>query len=229
MHATEGSHQQLVGALFVEVSPRRVGVAVLHGQLDLVQRHAVSPQCVRVDQHLKLLATAAHRKHLRDAGDCQQPLPYHPVGQRPQLQRVGRPVFAPHSQHQDLAHDRRDRSQLWLNARRQPLCDQLQSFVDNLSIVVNIGAPIEFDVNDRHADARRATYGLYTVGSIQGRFQREGNQRFDFFWCHSRRFGHDDDARTIQIRKDVDRRLYRLPAAIAHQQQRDCNGQQALL
>ena len=61
--------------------------------LDLLQRHVVFQQRGGIDQHLVLLAVAAHDEDLGDARDLEQPRPDHPVGGRPQvhllLQRRG--------------------------------------------------------------------------------------------------------------------------------------------
>ena len=62
--------QVLAGAA-VQIAARGVGVAGGHRLLDLVQRHAVVAQRVGIDQHLKLLASAAHRDDLGDARDRQ--------------------------------------------------------------------------------------------------------------------------------------------------------------
>ena len=71
-------------------------------RLDLLQRDVVLLQLGGIDQHLILLAVAAHDDHLGDAGQLEQPRPDHPIGSRPQVHplferraerdRVGPPV-----------------------------------------------------------------------------------------------------------------------------------------
>ena len=78
---------------------------------------------------------------------------------------------------------------------------------DDLPIDVDVGAPGELDVDDRESDARRTADGLHARRSVEDRFERERDQRFDFLRRQARRFGHDRDARPIEIGKDVDRQV----------------------
>ena len=80
-----------------EIAAGGVVVAFGDGVLDLGQRDTVVAQAFGIDEHLELLAPAAHRHHLRDAGNRQEPLPHHPVGQRAKFHRAGLAPFAPHA------------------------------------------------------------------------------------------------------------------------------------
>ena len=81
LDSAQRADQELVGALAVQVAAGDVAVALLEGRFDLVQVDAVGEHRVGVDEHLKLLASPTHRKDLRDAGNGQEPLPNHPIGQ----------------------------------------------------------------------------------------------------------------------------------------------------
>ena len=76
--------------------------------IEFVERHVVPRQLFGGGQHLILRQLAPHDGHLRDPRDGEQARADHPVGQCPQLHRVGRPVGLEPDQ-EDLAHDRRDR------------------------------------------------------------------------------------------------------------------------
>ena len=43
--------------------------------------------------------------------------------------------------------------------------------------------------------------------STEGRLERKRDERLDLFRRHARGFGHDGDARPIEIREDVDRQF----------------------
>ena len=152
MHAAQRTDEKLVGPLFVEIAAGGVLVSLFDGLLDVVQVDAEAQHFFGIDEHLKLLPPAAGGEDLRDSGDGQQSLPDNPVGQGSHLQRVGLAPFAPHPDHEDLAHDRRNGRQLRLNARRHVVDDQRQPFGHDLTVVVDVGPPVEFDVDHRKPD-----------------------------------------------------------------------------
>ena len=117
-----------------------------------VDRHAVGAQLIGVGDDLKLPLGAADRRHLRHAGNGQQPPADDRVGDGAQRQRivgVGRD-----REEQDLAHDRRDRRQNGpLHLRRQRAADERQLLGDDLARAEDVGAPVEFHPDDGDADA----------------------------------------------------------------------------
>ena len=102
----------------------------------------------------------------------------------------------------------------------EPFRDQLQPFVDDLPIVVDVRTPIEFDVDHRNPYARRTANCLHAVGTVHSGFDRKRDQRFDFFRGQSRCFGHDDHTRAVEIRKNINLRLCRLPGTVSDEE--DC-------
>ena len=99
----------------------------------------------------------------------------------------------------------------------------MQLFVDDLAIDVDVGSPFELDPHDRDADARGRADAQHVRGAVQHRFDRERDQRLDFFGREARRFGHDRDRGPIEIRKHIDRQLRGHVAAV--DQQHDGGGQ----
>ena len=56
-------------------------------------------------------------------------------------------------QQHDLTHDRIDRPHLRRHIRRQLIAHESQSLGDLLAIAVNVGPPVELNIDDRKADA----------------------------------------------------------------------------
>ena len=96
----------------------------------------------------------------------------------------------------------------------QAVGGQRQLLGDDLPVDVDVGSPGELDVDHRQPDARRAAHRLHAGRAVQRRLQRKCDQRFDFFRRQARRFGHDRDARPVQVGKDVDRQVIQLVAAV---------------
>ena len=214
-------------APFVEIAPGAVVVAGGYGVLNFGQSHIMCEQCVGIDQHLKLLAAPAHRHDLGHAGNVEQPPPHHPVGQRADLVRVGLARFADHGNLQKLSHHRRDRREMDFGPRRQAIGGRANPLIDDLAIQVDVGTPIKLDVDHRQAHSRRAADGLHARRSIEHRFQRHGNLRFDFFRRQAGRLGHHGDPRPVKIGKHVDRQVDEHPRAIHQYGQGNQGRQQA--
>ena len=75
----------------VEVGERRDQLGVAGGLDDLGEGEAVLAQAVRIDLHLQLAIAQAPDRHVRDAGQPQEPRPDGPPRQDRQLE-VGQPV-----------------------------------------------------------------------------------------------------------------------------------------
>ena len=192
------------------------------------QRDAVLQQRVGIDQHLKLLAAAAHRDHLRDAGNREQPLPHDPIGQRADLDRVGLAAFAPHADQHDLAHDRRDRRQLRPHSLRQAVGGERHLLGHDLPIDVDVGAPVELDVDHRQPDARRAADRLHAGGAVEHRLERKRDLAFRLPPAPGPALRSDRDPRPIEIGKHVDRQVVQHVAAVHQHHQRDGDRQRAI-
>ena len=106
---------------------------------------------------------------------------------------------------------------------------KLKSLVDNLPVVKHVGIVSEFDIDHRDPDTRGAADGFHAVRSVQSGLNRKRDQRFDFFGCHPWRFGHDDDARTIQVREHVNWHLQRQKCSVAGKEKCDRHHQHSLM
>ena len=178
---------------------------------------------------MKLLAAASHRKDLGDSGNSQEPLTDHPVRLSSKFHRIRLAVSAPHTKDEDLPHNGRNRTQLWFDSRRHFVANSRQSFVHNLAVNIDVAAEAKFDIDHGKADSRCASNSLNTLSAIKSRLKRKRYASFHFLRCKTRSFGHDHDARSIEVRKDIDRHLESCPGAIAKQKYCDSNRQQSLV
>ena len=227
LQPADAADQVLAGAA-VQVAARGVGVAGRHRPLDLVERDAVAAQRVGIDQHLVLLAAAAHRNDLRDARNRQQPLPHDPIGQRANLHRRGFAAFAPHADNHDLAHDRGDRAHLRADSLGQPFGGQGEFFGHDLPVHVDVGAPGEFHLDHRQPDPRRTADRLHAGRPVEDRLQRKGDERFHFFRGKSRGLGHHGDARPVEVGEHVDGQVVQDVAPVDQHHHGDGNRQQPI-
>ena len=226
LDATEGADEQLVTPL-VQIAAGGVGVARPDGGLDLLERHAELEELLGIDEHLELLPAPPHRHDLGDAGDREQPLPHHPVGERSDFDRRSRAVLAPHADVHHLAHDRRDRGELGPYPLGHPIDGDGHLLRHDLAIDIDVGSPLELDVDDREPDARRAAHCLHARGPVEHALERKRYQRLDLFRCEPRRLGHDRHSRTIEVGKHVDRQGSQRDAAIHQHDEREHDRDQA--
>ena len=84
------------------------------------------------------------------------------------------------------------------------LARQYEPFLDDLAVDVNVRAPLEVDVD--HGDARTglAAYRFDAGRAVERGFQRKGDQRFHVLGSIAGALGQNDDARPVQVRKNVD-------------------------
>ena len=222
----ERSHEQFVAPL-VQVAAGGVGIARLYGRLHLREADAILQEQRRIDEHLELLPSAPHRDDLRDAGDRQQPLPHHPVGQRADLDRRRGPRLAVHPHMHDLPHDRRDRGELRPNALGHAIEGHGDLLGHDLPVHIDVGSPAKLDVDHRQADTRRAPHRLHACGPIEDRLEGKRDQCLDLLGREARRLGHDGHPRPIQVGKDVDRQPGERVAAVHHHSDRHDDREQA--
>ncbi len=156
-------------------SGRRVPVGPGQRFFDLAERDVVGGKQFRSDDGLVLALRAADRRHLGYSGNRQQPAAKPRVRGRPQIEhrvRVGL-----QRQEQDLAHDRRDRSQhRRLDGVGQRSRDEAELLVDRLPRPVNVFAPIEFGPHDRGADRGDRANPSNSGGAVERRLDGEGNE-----------------------------------------------------
>ena len=96
--------------------------------------------------------------------------------------------------------------------RRQPFLHRLPGGAD-------VGRPVELDVDDVQPGGRLAAHGLHAGGAQQGDLDRLRDERLDFLGGQAGALGDDDDARPVEVGKDVDRQRRRQVAAVDQQRQ----------
>ena len=143
------------------------------------------------------------RDHLRDAGNAEQPRPDREVGDLAQLHRRG--AVAGHRDQQDLPHDRADRPHLRQDVGRQLIAHQGEPFGDQLAVAVDVGAPVELDIDDRQADAGDRAHARDARHAVHLRLDREADEQLDLGRREPFRLGHDGDGRLVEVGKHVDR------------------------
>ena len=115
---------------------------------------------------------------------------------------------------ENLAHDRRDRRQDGpLDLRRQRAADERELLGDDLPREEDVGAPVEFDPDDRDAQRRRRADAAHARRAVDGALDRERDQRFHLLRRHAAAFGQDRDGRRRQVGEHVDRHVARGPDA----------------
>jgi hypothetical protein len=129
-----------------------IGAEFLDRGLDGRQFYIQHCQQAQIRHDAIFAYLAADWDDLRDAGNGQKLRPDNEVGDLAQGHRIG--TIARHGYQHDLAHDRGDRSHLGDHVARQLLADKLQALGHLLTGEIDVGGPIELDVNHGKADAR---------------------------------------------------------------------------
>ena len=154
-------------------------------------------------RHPELAHLAAHRDHLGDTRDGEEPRPDGEVGGLAQLHRCG--PLASDGDEQDLAHDRADRAHLRQRIGRQLIADEGKPLGDLLAIAIDVGAPVELDIDHREPDARDRAHPRYAGHAVHLCFDREGDELLDLDRREALRLGHDGDGRLVEVREHIDR------------------------
>ena len=162
-----------------------------------------------VGLHLVLAHLAANRHHLGDAGQGQQARAHHEVGVFAHRHRTDLAGVNRQRQKHDLAHDRANRPHANVrDALRQLLARELQALAHHLAGAVNVGFPVEGDVDKRQADAGGRTDTLHPRYAGHGNFQWCGDQLLDFFWCHAPGLRLKRHRGFVQVGENIDRHLH---------------------
>src|SRR5690606_13866349 len=127
------------------------------GGLELGEGGVVGLQAVGVGADLDLADAAAHVEDFGDARDGLQAAADGPVGERADL--GGRQVIGvagrgggAHADQQDFAHEGGDGRHERLHAGRELFAGGLQAFLHEHAGALNVGVPVEFDVDEREGD-----------------------------------------------------------------------------
>ena len=93
----------------------------------------------------------ADRDHLGDTRNAQETRPDNEVRGLAKLHR--RRALAGDSDEKNLSHDGADRTHLRHGERRELIADQSEPFGNLLAVAVDVGAPLELDIDHGQADA----------------------------------------------------------------------------
>ena len=173
--------------------------------LDLVAGDVETGHLREIERHAILAHLAADRDHLGDAGNGQETRPNDPVDHLPHLHGTRR--IAGNGDEHDLAHDGCDRGHLRVDVARQLLAHHAEPLGDLLAVEVDVGAPIELDVDDRQADARHGAHPHDAGHAVHGRLQRERDELLHLLGRKAFSLGDERDGRPVEIGKDVDRQV----------------------
>ena len=147
-------------------------VRALDALRDLLERDVVRAELGRADVGLELRRRAPGADDLRHAGYGEEPELHLLVDDGADLGGRRLPGLAAHSDVQDLAHDARDGRHVGDHVLRQVRARQLELLLDDLPVAVDVGPPLELDVDHGQAhagarahaeDARGAVHGLLDV------------------------------------------------------------------
>ena len=217
---------EIFAGILVGVAAAGVGAELPQRLLDLLIADAERAQRRGQRRDAVLTDFAADRDHLRDAGDRQQARPDGEVGDLAHFHRRGR--LRGHRDQQDLAHDRTDGADLRGDVERQLALHLRETFRDQLAVAVDIGAPIELDIDDRKPDAGDRSYPAHTRHAVHLGFDRKTDELLDFRRRIAFRLRHDGDGRTVEVGEYVDRQLARGIGAENDEDGCDRQNQQAI-
>ena len=191
---------------------RGILVRVAQRLADFIQRQAIGGQAFGLDGDLELLGIAADGQDFGHAGHGQNAPLQDLLGGI--LQFHARMLLGMERDKQNLAHDRGGRGHRRGGiVGRQGGAGQLQPFGHHLAGQIEVGAPLELDGDDGQADLGGGTHPPHPRRPVQRRFDGKGDQALDIGRRHAVRLGDNGDRRCRQVRKNIDRRPSRLPAA----------------
>ena len=205
-----------------------IGAKVAQCSLQFFTLHAQRLQLRRFDFHPVLPHLASNGRDLGHTRNGQQARAHDPVGVFAHLHGADFGRIGGQGNEQYLTHDGRDRSQLRHHARWQLLAHQVQPFADLLAVAVDVGAPLELDIDDGQTDARDRTNPGHTGHAVHAGLHRKGNQLLHLFRCHATGFGHQRNGGFVQVGEHIYRHFLHGENAVDHQQERDAQHDQAL-
>ena len=196
---------------------RGVGRKALERARELVVRDAQRCHARRVGQHLKLAHLATDGDHLRHARDGHEARAQHPVGVLAHGHGGGLACVDGDGHLHDLAHDGADGPHAWRDAAGQALFHGRQALRHHLARAVDVGAPVEGDVDERQACTGGGAHALHTRQAVHRGLQREGDELLHLFSGHAARLGHEGDGGFVEVRKHVHRRAREREGAVGHE------------
>jgi hypothetical protein len=205
------AHHEL-GLRHLDRAAADVHVAGAHGLRDFGQPDTVRFQTQRVDDDVVLAHEAADAGDLGNAFGLGHRIADGPVLSRAQLGEIA--FVAQHRVLVDPADAGGVRPEAGRDAGRQPARREVQILQHAAACPVLVGAVLEDDVDERHAEEREATHRLGVGHAQHRRGQRVGDLVLDHLWRLPGIFGVDDDLGVGEVGNGIER----------HARQRECAG-----
>ena len=210
---------EVFAAALVDEAAAGVGAEARDRLLDLLMRDVERLHGGDVRRHPVLAHFAADRDHLGDAAERQKLRADDEVGDLAHLHRRGAAVAGQRHQH-DLAHDRGDRAHLRIEAARKLLADQREPLGHELPRAVDVGAPVEFHIDDRQADAGHRAHPDHARHAVHRGLDRIGDELLDLLRRQAFGLGEQRHRRAVEVGKHVDRDARQHEGAVAHEDER---------
>jgi hypothetical protein len=217
---------QIFAAVLVDEASAGVDAKARDGGFDLVVGDIEKMHRSGVRHDAILANFAADRNHLCNARNRQELGTQHEIGNLPHVHRRCR-IACDRDQH-DLAHDRGDGAHLRGGSARELFSHQRQTFRDQLTIAEDVGAPVEFDIDDRQTDARHGADSRHARHPVHDALDRKGDELFHLLRREAFGFGHQGHDWSVEIRKDVDGNAGQDEGAVTDQNQRNRDNDQTM-
>ena len=194
---------QVFARILVRISSSGIDAELRQRAFKLVVADAQRPQRRRIGRDAVLPDFAPNRDHLRDAGNGEQARAEHEIRSFAQLHRAG--AVAGDGDQQYLAHDGADRAHDRTAVGGKLVANDGQALRDQLPIAIDVGAPVEFDIDDRQADTRYRADPDDPGHAVHLGLDRKAHELLDLQRGQALRLGHDGHRRAVEVGKDVDR------------------------
>jgi hypothetical protein len=181
--------------LLVDIPSGSVCTEARDSILDLIEGdvQALHQRRIRDDPILSHLAS--NRDDLGDARDRQQLRSHDEIRDLSDLH--GRSGVACHRNQHDLAHDGSDRPHLGCRAARELFANEREALRNQLAVAVNVGAPIEFRINNRQAHSGDRPHARHARQSVHCALNRERHQLLDLLGRKAVGFSYQGDDGSI--------------------------------
>ena len=211
---------QILARVLIDEAAGRVGPEFGDRLLNLVARDVEESHLRGIERNAILADFPANGDDLGHSGDGEKARPQHPVGEFAGLHRRFRRARQ-RDQH-DLAHDRCHRRHLRDYPLGQLLSHDVETLAHLLAVQVDVGAPIELDVDDGEADAGDRTHPRHTGHAVHGGLDRERDKGLDLLRSQALRLRHQRHGRAIEVREHVDRERTQRQRAVDDEQPGQC-------
>ena len=92
---------------------------------------------------------------------------------------------------------------MWHGEGGELIADQCEPFGDLLAVAIDVGAPLELDIDHGQADAGHRAHATHSGHAVHLRFDQEGDELLDFRGGKTLGLGNDGDCRLVKVGKDI--------------------------